>query len=684
MRKLFAIIFVLLSFGIKSQVLIGTGGKIQNNGVETYFNLSVSGLNPGLLNNTFGVQEVCINISHSNVEELYIYLQSPGGTIVELTEGASCKGINYTSTCFLHNANTSITLGTAPYTGSYKPIGNVGRFQNGQTGNGVWKLIVKDYLAFVDSGSVINWTLNFGTSPAPPISFTSSNLPIVVINTNNQPITDFNTSVSMGIIYNGINKRNNLTNSFNNFNGKSNIHLRGNTSKNFEKKPYSLETIDVLGNELSVSLIGMPPENDWDLIAMYQDKSLIRIPLTYDLSRMMGHYAPRFKTVEVVVNNEYSGVYSLMEKPKWGNYRIDISKLGINDNSAPAITGGYIIKIDRADAAGWYSLFPGDPSGNSHFYYEYVYPKDTAITTQQKIYIKDFMDNFETVMNSPSFNDPTTGYQKYIDVESFIDYFIINELSKNVDAYRLSTYMYKDNINKGGKLHISPVWDYDLAWHNCNYGNSFDPALWQYEQTDTVHPTPNWWNRFSTDSYFVNKLYCRWTDLRQGILSINNLNTYIDSSANALNESQQRNFIQWPILGAYIYPNPQNQLNANYQGEVNDLKTWIANRAIWMDGAISGYCASVGIQENSFDNTVTVYPNPFESTTTFALNLTEEVDVSLKIIDVMGKEIALLSNERRQLGESKFVFERKERPAGIYFYQVTMNDIIKTGKIVIQ
>lgn len=684
MKKIFTIVLLLLSFYTRAQVLIGAGGKINNNGVETYFNRSVSGLNPKLLNSAFGVQEVCINISHSNVEELYIYLQSPSGTVVELTEGSSCNGMNYTNTCFNNNANISITLGTAPYTGSYKPIGNLGRFNNGQTGNGTWKLIVKDYLAFVDSGTVINWTINFGSPPALPVSFTSSNLPIVVINTNNQKINDFNTSVSMGIIYNGINKRNSLTNTFNNFNGKTNIHLRGNTSKNFEKKPYSLETIDVSGRELSVSLIGMPPENDWDLIAMYQDKSLIRVPLTYDLSRMMGHYAPRFKTVEVVINNEYSGVYALMEKPKWGKYRIDIPKLSINDNSAPAITGGYIIKIDRADEAGWYSLFPGDPSGNSHFYYEYVYPKDTLITSQQKGYIKGFMDDFETVMNSPSFNDPTTGYQKYIDVESFIDYFIINELSKNVDAYRLSTYMYKDNINKGGKLYIAPVWDYDLAWHNCNYGNSFDPTLWQYQQTDTVHPTPNWWNRFSTDSYFVNTLYCRWNDLRQGILSNNNLNTYVDSSANALNESQKRNFSQWPILGAYIFPNPQNQLNANYQGEVNDLKTWIANRVAWMDGAILGYCASVAIQENSFDNTMAVYPNPFQSTTTFALNLTEEVDVSLKIMDVMGNEISLLLNERRPSGEFKVVFERKERPAGIYFYQLAMNDIIKTGKIIIQ
>ncbi len=687
MRKIFTIIFLSLSFYIKAQVYTGTGGNIQNNGVDTYFDISVSGLSPAQMTNTFGVEEVCINIIHPKVEELYIYLQSPSGIVVELTEGTSCKDSNYTNTCFNNSAVTSITQSQAPYTGSFKPVGYLGRFNNGQAGNGVWQLIVHDYLAFVDSGSVISWSLNFGTNPPQPVVFTSSNLPIVVINTNGQQITDVKASVNMGIIYNGVNQRNNLTDPMNNFNDKTDIHIRGNSSANFEKKSFSLTTTDGTGNTLKVSLLGMPNESDWDLIAIYQDKSLIRGSITNDLAQQMGDYAPRCKTVEVVINGEYRGVYSLMEKIKQGKYRVNVAKLTSVDNASPAITGGYILKIDRSDAAGWSSKFPGDPSGNAHFYYQYIYPT-TAITPQQQAYIKGYMDDFETAMNSSSFNSPTDGYQKYIDVESFIDFFIINELSKNVDAYRLSTYLYKDNITKGGKLHIGPVWDYDIAWHNCNYGNSFDPTLWQYQQTDTVHPTPSWWGRFFQDSTFVNKLYCRWNDLRQGVLSNSHMNAYIDSSATALNESQQRNFTQWPILGTYIYPNPQNQTNANYQGEVNDLKTWIANRAGWMDWAItgSGYCPKVvvGIKENSFDNNIVVYPNPFESITTFAIHITEEANVSLKIFDVIGKEIALLLNENQPSGELKIVFERKERAAGIYFYQLIINNTTKTGKIIVQ
>ncbi len=293
-------------------------------------------------------------------------------------------------------------------------------------------------------------------------------------------------------------------------------------------------------------------------------------------------------------------------------------------------------------------------------------------------------------MKSPSFDDPTTGYQKYIDIGSFIDFFIMNELSRNVDAYRLSTFLYKDNIVQGGKLHIGPVWDYDIAWHNCNYGNSFDTNGWEYQIQDTLHPTPSWWARFFEDTTFVNKLYCRWHTLRQNVLSTDHMNAYIDSSATALHESQQRNFTEWPILGAYIFPNPQDQTNASYQGEVNDLKSWIASRAGWMDWAISGHCmrdsipVTVGIKNNSFDNTLTVYPNPFESATTFAIHLTEDANTSLKIIDVMGKEIALLLNGNQSSGELKIVFERKENAAGIYFYQLKINDAVKTGKIIMQ
>jgi len=684
MKQTSTLFFSLLFLTLRAQLFNGTGGAILNNGVNTYFNLNVSGLSQTQLDSTFGVEEVCININHPTNQELYIYLQSPSGTIVELTEGSSCTDTNYTNTCFKDTAASSITIGQAPYTGSFKPVGYLGRFNNGQTGNGTWKLIVKDYLAFINSGNLASWSIRFGNSPSPNLKFTSSNLPIVIINTSNQSISDTSIIANMGIIYNGSSQRNNTTNTWNHYNGKIKIHLRGNSSKNFEKKPYNLETKDATGNDLNVSLLGMPPESDWCLIAAYQDKSLIRIPLAYDLFGRMGHYTPKYKFVEVVINDEYRGVYILVEKPKRGPSRINVSKLTKNDNTNPNITGGYIFKIDRADEGGWYSLLPGNSQNNSHFYYEYVYPKDTDITIQQEAYIKNYMNSFETIMASSSFSDQTNGYPKYIETNSFVDFFLINELSKNVDAYRLSTYLYKDNISNGGKLHIGPVWDYDLAWHNCNYGDSFLPSGWEYQMADSVFPCPTWWDRFKQDTNFVNQVYCRWTQLRQGILKLNNLNSYIDSTALVLNESQQRNFIQWPILGAYIFPNPQNQSNATYQTEVSDLKTWVANRIAWMDASISGNCIMPFVVNNHLENKVHIYPNPFESSTTFSIHLIKDGDVSLKIIDPLGKELSQLVNEHKSVGEFNLTFDRNQLPSGIYFYQLTVDNDVTTGKLVIQ
>src|SRR6185503_7672696 len=133
MERTFTTLLFLLFFISNSQAqqFTGTGGVITNDGMPTYFLVSVSGL-PSQLNSSFGVETVCMNINHADVKELFIFLVSPNGTKVELSDGNSCDGSNYTSTCFNSSVNSSITLGTAPYTGSYKPMGYLGRFQTGQ------------------------------------------------------------------------------------------------------------------------------------------------------------------------------------------------------------------------------------------------------------------------------------------------------------------------------------------------------------------------------------------------------------------------------------------------------------------------------------------------------------------------------------------------------------------------
>lgn len=681
MRKLYLIALSLYTSYASSQVFNGTGGTIQNTGTETYFNLNVSGL-PYNLSSSFGIEEVTIDITHATVEELYIYLRSPNGRKVELSAGASCKGANYTSTTFNSGLGNSITLGTAPYTGSFQPVGYLGRFNTNVDGNGNWTLIIKDYFAGGNSGTLNSWSIKFGNTPAAPVTFTSSNLPIVFINTANQTISENEIMVDLGIIDNG-NARNNITDPLNGYNGKTMIKVRGSSSKIFEKKSYKIDLVDGVGQVLNAGLLGMPMESDWVLTASYTDKTFIRNPLANEIFRQMGHYASRSRYVELILNNEYMGIYILSEKPKRNANRINISKMGELDNGFPYVTGGYILQIDRTDEPGWYSLLPGNSPNNIKFYYQYNYPKPDVISAQQKAYIKAVMDTFEMVMDGPSFADPNIGFRKYADELSFIDMFIVNEFSKNADGYKLSTYLYKDNWYEGGKLHVGPVWDYDIAWHNCNYGNTASEQWWQYDQPNIEYPIPTWWTRLMQDQAFKDRIYCRWHTLRMGSLSNAALNAYIDKCANELYEATERNFQQFPVLNAYIFPNTPEQIGTSYWGMVDDLKSWISKRGTWLDQNMPGFCNNVSVTDQLADNeTIDAYPNPFSGDLTLLFHNNQQAKVNLKLLDMSGRLVQDLDLNSQGNGAQYASIKTDHLPAGTYIVRLTMDNKVHNKKLV--
>jgi CotH kinase protein len=146
----------------------------------------------------------------------------------------------------------------------------------------------------------------------------SSNLPIVVINTKpGEKIVDApKITADMKIIYHGNGIRNFSSDSGNVYTGKIGIEIRGAYSASFPQKPYGLETRDNTGNKLNVSLLGMPSENDWVLLANYNDKTFLRNVLAFDIFNKMGNYSTRMRFCEVVLNNEYQGIYLLGEKIK--------------------------------------------------------------------------------------------------------------------------------------------------------------------------------------------------------------------------------------------------------------------------------------------------------------------------------------------------------------------------------
>ncbi|MDA9630300.1 CotH kinase family protein [Flavobacteriaceae bacterium] len=371
------------------------------------------------------------------------------------------------------------------------------------------------------------------------------------------------------------------------------IEIRGSSSQMFDKKSYGFETWDEMGEDLNASLGGFPEEEDWILYGPYSDKSLVRNVLIYELSNNLGQYASKTKFYELEINEVFQGTYVLMEKIKRDKNRVDISKNKIED-----ISGGYIIKIDKPTGDGdWYNeniAFSSQynttgvlvDTGNVNFLYEY--PKADDISEEQKKYIQDYIHLFETALISEGFKSIENGYRQFIDLDSFIDFFILNEFSKNPDGFRLSTYLHKE---KGGKLKMGPIWDFNLAFGNVNYCDGDSPYGWAHRFNDICSgdnwQVPFWWNRFLDDPEYVGLLKERWAILRSEILSSDTVSSRLRELQENLKGSSaiDKNFGKWLILGKYIWPNKF--IGDSYDSEINYLEEWISERFNWLDQNIN-------------------------------------------------------------------------------------------------
>ncbi len=371
--------------------------------------------------------------------------------------------------------------------------------------------------------------------------------------------------------------------------GYAGIELRGNLSLTMPKKQYGFDTWELEDGEeeeyesVDVELLGLPEESDWVLNGTYVDKTLIRNPLAYELSRRMGHYASRFEWVEVVLNDSgeafdpyahYLGVYALLEKIKRGGDRVDISKLDEDDDSLPKISGGYLLKVDWID--------PGDYAFTTGSGTQYIldYPKAEDVTDLQKAWIEDYIGQFEDSLLS---DEPETPYEDLIDTGSFVDYFLLNELFKNVDGFRASMFMHK---KRNGKLFMGPVWDFDIAAGNCRFYNAWNTSGWMLEEPlpDHQRKPPEWWVALFTDPDFQELLRDRWIELRGGTLSDSSIGALIDDLVAAIGPAVDSNFDRWPILGTYVSPNYF--VGQTHEDEIDFLKNWLEARAAWMDGEL--------------------------------------------------------------------------------------------------
>jgi hypothetical protein len=516
---------------------------------------------------------------------------------------------------------------------------------------------------------LIGLLLLFPLSISAQVDFISSNIPIIVIETGMLEIADeYRITADMGIINNEVGLINNISDPFNDYSGKISIEYRGSTSQSYFKKSYGFETQDETGEDRNVSLLNLPEENDWVLYGPYSDKSLMRNILSYKLSWELGHYAPRTKLCELILNGEYRGVYVLIEKIKRDKNRVNIAKLRPEDISGDDLTGGYIIKIDkRTGSSGplWHS-----ESGDIGFQYEY--PKYDEIVPEQKKYIKSYIDDFENALLSDHFADPDLGYRKYIDISSFVDLFIINEVSKNVDGFILSTFLYKDKESNGGKLCLGPVWDFNFSFGNANYRDAFRTYGFQ------VHNNPSiwWWDRLFQDSTFISDIKNRWYSIRENQFSNESIYSIIDSLSLVLDEPQQRNFKKWEIIGRDILPNYY--VGESYEDEIRFLRTWTSNRLQWLDDKLYSW---INIENFSLNPEAKVYPNPFTNSFNYTFSLNRPGNVSLTLYNMNGIQVATIVDERYyQEGTFIIDWDSSEIPGSIYVLVMRINGEIDSIK----
>ncbi len=518
----------------------------------------------------------------------------------------------------------------------------------------------------------------------PPFVFSGSTLPLVIIDTHGQTIVDEpKITADMKVIHNNEGKKNNLTDPANEYNGKIGIERRGSSSYNYPQRPYALETRNEDGSNNNVPLLGMPEENDWILLSHYNDKTLMRNIISFDLFREMDHYSVRSRLCDVVINGEYEGIYLLCEKVKRDKNRINISKLKKEDNQGDDLTGGYIFKVDyNSGYDGWQSDYsPIDhPTYTTRFVY--YYPNYEKIVGSQRQYIKSHVDEFQFILHQSDFANK---YNSYIDDSSFIDYFIVNEVARNVDGYKKSRYFYKDKDSKNGLIKAGPVWDFDWAWKNINDCYIFkqtDGSGWAYKINDCYQTaSPGWYVRLLQDPAFANKVHCRYFKLRETILSDDNIAAKIDSIYNLVEEPQKGHFTRWDILGRRTQGAPEVEAPAQtYNEEVTRLRNWIELRLTWLDENMVGNgddCYSAA-NEIARANEFTMYPNPASEVIHFESNIEF---LQVEIYDYSGRVVL---QKPVQYSHSVQISLNNLKP-GLYIAKSTfINGHTETSKLVIR
>ncbi len=381
--------------------------------------------------------------------------------------------------------------------------------------------------------------------------------------------------------------------------------VRGTSSAEFPKKGYNMRIRDDYGNRRALPLLDLPAFERWALVAPWSyDSNLFNNAFVYELSNQMGRWAPRTRLTEVFFNvdgddldaHDYAGVYILTDRIRLERGRVDLTELSSTDVTPPAITGGYVLKIDvlDTDEIGWVTE-RGVPEGGTTAVV-LVAPSAEDIAPAQLTYIQDYLQRMENALHA----DRATGftqrtYLDYVDRSSWVDHHLLNVLVSNPDALHRSAYFHKD---RGGKLMAGPVWDFDraLGGHWDDRMSVLDTWSGAGEFTVDVWRT-GWWGILAEDPEFIQAWIDRWQALRRGVLSTAALTTRAATLASTIGlEAAARDVARWPDNAS---------VHGDYPAQIAYLQTWLRQRTEWIDAQ---FVAAPGVQRDPGSLTFTAPP----------------------------------------------------------------------------
>jgi hypothetical protein len=433
------------------------------------------------------------------------------------------------------NIDISELISTFSYTGLDVSANNISQ-QSGISINNFNKIIT--YTVTNSNGLQKNYQIDL-------IKFT--NLPIIHIYTDGSaPIVSKDDYIEGIVDVDGWRDFENLNNV------SMRIRGRGNSTWQHPKKPFQMKLSD------KSSFLGMPSDKKWLFLAEYSDKTMLRNKIAFELGYMSNlEWTPDSEFAEVFINDEYNGTYNITQKVEESDNRV-----AIGDN-------GYLLELDQLSR-----IDPDDVYFESVITDKFIINiKEPSLekTSDEYTFIKNLIKDFEEALYSNDFQNDENGYKKYIHLESFIDWYLINEITKNVDSqWYSSIYL---NVTPGEKIKMGPLWDFDLAFGNTDYADT------EYYEGWWVRYNP-WYERLFQDPAFTEMVKTRFNYFKNNEdYIIQTINIYSDK----LKWAQTKNNEKWDTLGKYVWPNPV--FYDTYDEEINHLKEWYLNRMQWLDDA---------------------------------------------------------------------------------------------------